>query len=367
MPDAQTTARLAALRARMKETGTGLLALGPGPNMHWVAGFHPHADERPCLLLVTQDQAGFLMPVLNAAGSREETDLPFWTWADADGPDAALQQALAALGSTTARHIAVDEAMRADFALLLLDAMPQAAHGFARDTLGVLRLRKDASEQASLRAEAAIADTAMEAIFAAIRPGVTEADLATIARGIFKDHGATPMFTIVGAGGNGAFPHHHTGGTVLKMGDAVVIDIGARAGAFSSDITRMAVLGQGPADYDRVHAVVEAAVQAALDICRPGVRASALDRAARAVIEYAGYGPNFVHRLGHGMGLEGHEPPWISESSDTILEAGMVFSIEPGIYLEGRFGLRLEDIVILQDDGPEVLSRLARSVFRAPA
>ncbi|MCC5976235.1 MAG: M24 family metallopeptidase, partial [Rubellimicrobium sp.] len=142
--------------------------------------------------------------------------------------------------------------------------------------------------------------------------------------------------------------------------------IGARAGDFSSDITRMAVLGDGPAGYDEVHAVVEAAVQAALGICRPGVRASELDRAARAVIEEAGFGPQFMHRLGHGMGLEGHEPPWISESSDAILQPGMVFSIEPGIYLEDRFGLRLEDIVILQEDGPEVLSRLPLTGGRFP-
>ncbi len=358
--------RLAALRARMKETGTDLVALGPGPNMHWVAGFHPHADERPCLLMVTADRAGFLMPALNAAGSRDLTSLPFWTWADAEGPDAALQQALAALSATTARKVAVDEAMRADFALLLLDALPQAGHSFASETLGALRLCKDAGEQEALRREAAIADAAMEAIFAAIRPGMTEADLAAVARGIFKDHGALPLFTIVGAGRNGAFPHHHTGDTVLKPGDAVVIDIGARAGDFSSDITRMAVLGDGPTGYDEVHAVVEAAVQAALAICRPGIRASDLDRAARAVIEEAGFGPQFVHRLGHGMGLEGHEPPWISESSDTILQPGMVFSIEPGIYLEDRFGLRLEDIVILQEDGPEVLSRLPRDVIRVP-
>jgi len=364
---AQNSTRLAALRARMAATGTDLVALGPGPNMHWVAGFHPHADERPCLLMVSHDTAGFLMPVLNAAGSREQTDLPFWTWADAEGPDAALQQALAVTGATTARRVAVDEAMRADFALLLLDALPQAGHAFASETLGALRLCKDETEQAELRAEAAIADAAMQAIYAAIRPGMAEADLAAIARGVFKDHSAQPMFTIVGAGRNGAFPHHHTGDTILKDGDAIVIDIGAKAGAFSSDITRMAVVGKPPADYDRVHAVVEAAVAAALATCKPGVRACDVDRAARQVIEDAGYGPQFVHRLGHGMGLEGHEPPWISESSQTVLETGMVFSIEPGIYIEGRFGLRLEDIVILQDDGPEVLSRLPRDAHRVLA
>lgn len=359
--------RLPDLRARMRATRTDLIALGPGPNMHWLAGFHPHADERPCLLLVTQSGAGFLMPVLNAAGSRAHTDLPFWTWSDAEGPAAALRAALADLDANAARKVAVDEAMRADFALLLLDAVPGAQHAFAAETLGALRLCKDGGEQAELRRESTIADEAMQAAFAALRPGISETDLAAVARDVFRNHRATPLFTIVGAGANCAFPHHHTGGTLLRLGDAVVIDIGARSGDFSSDITRMAVLGDGPEGYAEVHAVVEAAVQAALAACRPGVSARSIDRAARAVIEAAGYGPQFVHRTGHGMGLEGHEPPWITDTSQTILEAGMVFSIEPGIYLEGRFGIRLEEIVILHEDGPEVLSKLSRDVFHAPA
>ncbi|MCX7302542.1 MAG: M24 family metallopeptidase [Rhodobacterales bacterium] len=354
--------RLTALRSSMAATGTDLIALGPGPNMHWALGFHTHADERPCFLMVTKDKAGFLMPVLNAADARARSNLPMFTWADADGPDAALQQALAGLGATTARKVAVDETMRADFALLLLDAMPQAQHSFAAETLGALRMRKDAGEQQELRDNSAIADEAMQAIFAAIKPGMKESDLAAIAIGVFKDHGAAPLFTIVGAGMNGAYPHHHTGDTVLKEGDAVVIDIGARRGAFSSDITRMVVMGEPPADYTRVHAVVEQAVQAALAAAQPGARASTVDKAARDVITTAGYGEYFVHRTGHGMGLEGHEPPYITETSDLILEPGMVFSIEPGIYLTGRFGVRLEDIVILQENGPEVLSCLPRTV-----
>lgn len=366
MPAPPIADRLSRLRAAMAAQGTDLVALGPGPNMHWVAGFHPHADERPCLLLVTRDKAGFLMPALNAAGSREQTDLPFWTWTDAEGPDAALQQALADLGATTARRVDVDEAMRSDFALLLLDALPQAGHGFARDTLGELRLCKDAAEQDELRRNAAISDEAMSAIFAALRPGMTEEEVAAVARDVFRNHGAEPLFTIVGAAANGAFPHHHTGDTVLRTGDVIVLDIGARKGAFSSDITRMACLGEPPPDYGRVHAVVEAAVEAALAACRPGVPASTLDRAARRVIEDAGFGPQFVHRLGHGMGLEGHEPPWISEASGTILRPGMVFSIEPGIYIEGRFGLRLEEIVILHEEGPEILSRLPRDLHVVP-
>ncbi|MCC7320170.1 MAG: aminopeptidase P family protein [Rubellimicrobium sp.] len=357
--------RLAALRARMQETGTDLLALGPGPNMLWLAGFFPHPDERPCLLLVTADGAGFLMPALNAADSRARADLPMWTWADADGPGEALAQALADLRATTARKVAVDETMRADFALLLLDALPQAGHALAQDTLGALRLRKDAGEQDELRMNAAIDDAAVRAVLAAIRPGMTERELAAIAIQVFKDNGASALFTIVGAGANGSYPHHSTGETVIRDGDAVVIDLGARKGNFSSDITRMAVVGTPPADYDRVHATVEAAVQAALAAARPGVRACEVDRAARSVIEAAGYGEYFVHRTGHGMGLEGHEPPWITDTSQTILETGMVFSIEPGIYLPGRFGVRLEEVVILQEDGPEVLSGLPRDAHRA--
>lgn len=357
--------RLAALRARMKATGTDLIALGPGPNMLWTVGFHPHPDERPCLLLVTQKAAGFLMPALNAAEARAKSGLPMWTWADADGPDDALQQALGALKATTARKVAVDETMRADFALPLLDALPQATHAFATETLGSLRMCKDAGEQEDLRRNAAIDDAAMQAVWAALKPGMTEADLAAVALQCFRDHGATPLFTIVGAGPNGAFPHHATGDTLLKAGDAIVIDIGARKGHFSSDITRMAVIGDPPADYDRVHGVVEAAVQAALAAAKPGVAACAVDAAARGVIEAAGYGEYFVHRTGHGMGLEGHEPPYISESSRVILQPGMVFSIEPGIYLPDRFGVRLEEVVILQEDGPEVLSKLPRAAWRA--
>lgn len=362
-----TNPRLSALRARMRATGTDLVALGPGPHMHWLAGFHPHADERPCLLMVSATGAGFLMPALNAAGSRAHSDLPFWPWADAEGPGTALARALDDLGIGAGARIGLDESMRADFALLLLDAIPGARHGFAAETLGALRLCKDATEQGELRREAAIADAALRATFDAIRPGLSERDLATIARDHFRASGASPLFTIIGAGPNGAFPHHQTGETLLRPGDAVVIDIGARSGDFSSDITRMAILGDGPEGYHAVHDVVEGAVQAALAACKPGARACDVDRAARSVIAEAGFGPDFVHRTGHGLGLEGHEPPWITETSNTVLEPGMVFSIEPGIYLQGRFGIRLEEIVILHDTGPEVLSSLPRQVHRAPA
>ncbi len=357
-----TDRRMAALRARMKATGTELLALSPGPHMDWLLGFHPHPDERPCLLLITDAAAAWLMPALNAEGMREKTDLPFHPWSDADGPDAALAAALGAVGAADARHVALDEAMRADFALLLLDALPGARHSFTAPTLGALRMVKDDAEIAALRDSAALADAAMQALLAAARPGISEAALAEVARSHFIDAGAAPSFWIVGAGGNGAFPHHQAGQRLLERGDAVVVDIGAVKDGFPSDITRMFAVGTPPEGYAEVHAVAEAAVQAAMQAARPGVRARDVDAAARGVIADAGYGQYFVHRTGHGIGIEGHEPPWITSTSDTVLEEGMTFSIEPGIYLPGRFGIRLEEIVVLRADGPEVLSSLPRDL-----
>ncbi len=361
----QTTRKLELLRQRMRQTGTGLLAIAPGSHMDWVLGFHPHPDERPCLLLIAPETEAFLMPALNAEGTREFTDIAFYNWSDAEGPDGALQEVLQAIGATAPVRVGLDETMRADFALLLLKFLPaDTIHDFTGPTLGGLRMKKDAGEYAKLKMNAAIADRAMEAAFATIKAGMTENQVAAEIRSQFSVQGAAPAFWIVGAGPNGAFPHHSASDRVIQEGDAVVIDIGGRKSGFPSDITRMAVIGLPPEGYGEIHAIVEKAVQAALKAARPGVMAKEVDFAARKVISDAGYGEYFVHRTGHGMGIDGHEPPYITATSETILEEGMVFSIEPGIYLPGRFGIRLEDIVILRADGPEVLSSLSRDARR---
>ena len=356
-------ARLARLRQRMMETGTDLVALPPGAHLGWLTGVAPFADERPCLALIGLRGAGWLMPGLNAADVRQHTDWPFWEWADETGPDAALQAALAALGPV--RRLSLDETMRADHALLLLDALPGVTRSFAAETVGSLRLRKDAAEIAALRENARIADLAQTALRAALRPGVTERDLADAARAAFRAEGAAPEFTIVGAGANGAFPHHHTGATVIRPGDAIVCDIGARKDGYYSDITRMAVCGPAPEGFAEVHAVVDAAVAAALAAIRPGVTARSVDAAARGVIEAAGYGAYFTHRTGHGVGQEIHEAPYITGVSDVVLEPGMVFTIEPGIYLPGRFGVRLEEVAVVTETGAEILSTLSRAAHIA--
>ncbi|QDY70454.1 M24 family metallopeptidase [Qingshengfaniella alkalisoli] len=356
--------RLDMLRERMAAESVDLVAIGPGAHMDWLLGFHPHPDERPCLACVSATGAAFLMPALNAEGTRAQTDLPFFNWTDAEGPVSAFNDLLVSLNAADAQRIALDETMRADFAALVQDALPHAAREFSATTIGALRMRKDAAEFDVLKRNALIADKAMRAGWAAMKPGMTELEVAQIIRAEFTAQGAKPLFSIVGTGGNGAFPHHQTGDTVLKDGDSVVMDIGGGMDSYSysSDMTRMAVLGTPPVGYEEVHAIVEAAVQAAMKAARPGVKAHEVDDAARGVITEAGYGEYFVHRTGHGMGVEVHEQPYLTSVSQTILEEGMVFSIEPGIYIPGRFGIRLEDIVILRSDGPEILSELPRDL-----
>jgi len=361
----RTTERLAKLRSKMAATGADLVALGPSANTAWVLGFHTYPDERAAILLISPTAEACLMPALNAEASRDNTDIRFFEWADADGPDAALAAALDHVGARGAKKVVLDETMRADFAMLVLDALPGAAHAFTLPTVGTLRMHKDDADFAVLKENALINDRAMQAGFAALRPGVTEQDIADTICAEFTANGAKPHFWIVGANENGAFPHHHTSGRVIHSGDAVVMDIGAQKGEFPSDMTRMAILGDGPEGYAEIHAIVETAVRAGLAAAKPGARACDVDNAARGVITDAGYGQYFVHRTGHGLGLTGHEPPYITGSSDVVLDEGMVFSIEPGIYLPGRFGVRLEEIVFLRSDGPEILSDLPRDLYVA--
>lgn len=354
--------RLTRLRKSMRATCVDLVALGPGAHLTWLTNVRPHADERPLLYCVTEHYAGFLMPELEADSARQQTDLPFHTWNDAEGPVAAFADLLVTANADSSKSIVLDEAMRADFAALVQEALPDATCQFTASTIGALRMRKDKTEYEVLKRNALSADTAMQCAWAAMRVGMTEADVASIIRESFKSQGATPLFTIIGAGGNGAFPHHHTGNNHLKSGDIVVMDIGGGMDGYSSDMTRMASMGTASSEYHRIHAIVESAVQAAMTAARPGVKAHVVDDAARQVITEAGFGEYFVHRTGHGMGIEVHETPYITSSSQTILDEGMVFSIEPGIYLPGQFGLRLEDIVILRKDGPEIFSQLPRDL-----
>lgn len=360
---AKTGERVLQLRSKMAATGADLLAVAPGPNMQWLLGFSPHPDERPCLLLITANEWAFLTPALNADGLRSQCNVPLFSWDDATGAGAALTAAIGALNAHNLKNVILDETMRADFALLLLEQFDKPVHHFTGATLGALRMHKDADEYTALKKNALIADRALYAGLNKLSVGMTEAELVGHIKQGFTDQETSILFGIAATGGNGAFPHHQAGARAIQANEPVLIDLGGVFEGYPSDMTRMAMIGQPSETYQKIHSVVEKAVQAALAAARPGVLAKDVDAAARNVISDAGYADYFVHRTGHGLGLEIHEGPFISASSETVLQSGMVFSIEPGIYLPDQFGIRLEDIVILRDDGPEILSALPRDLI----
>jgi Xaa-Pro aminopeptidase len=348
--------RLNALLVAMQGVGVELAAIGPTANMRYLAGFAPHADERLCLLLISPQATRAVVPKLNAeewaahSGLVQRVD----TWADEEGPANALAAALT--GLLPVKTLAIDGAMRADFLLPLLAAGAQEI--IAVDALiAPLRARKSPEEIEALARAAAQADRAMQAAVAACQPGVSEAEVAWAAEEAFRRDGAEEVsFTLVAAGANAAYPHHHSSQRILQKGEAVLIDIGASLEGYKSDITRMVFLGDPPTEFLEAYAAVLMANERGRAAVRPGITAREVDYAARSTLEAKGYGPHFIHRTGHGLGMEVHEPPWITATGATLLEAGMVFSIEPGVYYPGRFGIRIEDIMAVTEAGGRCLT-----------
>ncbi len=349
--------RMNILRAAMANADVDIVAIAPSDMMRYLAGYASYPDERVCMLLVSQHTAAAVVPALNAGEWRAHTNLPLHIWADNEGPQTALSAALSALDVSRIRRLAVDGEMRADFLLPLLKAAGNPEVITLAGLGAPLRLCKSSTEIELLQAAAAQADRAMQAAIEACRPGVTEAQVAWAAEQAFRMNGADYVcFTLVASGPNSAFPHHRSGQRVLQLGDAIIIDIGASLNHYKSDITRVVHLGEPSPEFLKAYEAVLRANEAARAVVRPGVSAATVDRAARTVLETAGYGEYFVHRTGHGLGLSTHEPPWIMAGNEQPLEEGMVFSIEPGVYLPGQFGIRIEDIVVVTASGARVLT-----------
>lgn len=353
--------------AAMRAAGVDVLAVSPGDDLRYLIGYTPHRDERACLLLLAGAQAAFLVPELNATQAREHVQLPIFTYADSAGPEAAARDALGSFASP--RTVAVADDMRADELLLLQRLWPDARYRPGSEVTAPLRMQKSAEEIAELRRAARVADAGVVEAFRALRPGITERDLAEISTRAMREAGArgAAFDPIVGTGPNSAYPHHATSDRAVRAGEPVLMDTGGRVGGYVSDITRMAFLGQPPARYREVHAVVEEAVRAAIAAARPGAPLRDVDRAAREVITRAGYGQYFTHRTGHGIGLSEHEPPSVHGDNPVPIEEGMAFTIEPGIYLPGEFGVRLEEAVVITAAGSERLSELPRDAWVVPA
>ncbi|MEV6608442.1 Xaa-Pro peptidase family protein [Kutzneria sp. NPDC051319] len=338
--------------------GVDALLVSPGSDLRYLLGAGGSSFERlTCLVLPAAGSAAepaLVVPKLEQPGyagvPTEALGVHVATWVDGEDP----YRLVADLLKGTAKSMAVTDMMPALHALGLRDAVPDARQGLAGPVLRELRMRKDDGEIEALRKAGAAIDRVHARMGEWLRPGRTEAEVgADIAAAIVEEGHEVAEFVIVGSGPNGASPHHGVSDRVIEAGDVVVVDIGGPVPeGYNSDSTRTYSVGvPGFDDVMDTYAVLKNAQQAAVDAAGPGVTAEAVDAAARDVIADAGFGEYFVHRTGHGIGLDVHEDPYIVSGNDLVLEVGMAFSVEPGIYLPGRWGARIEDIVVVSEEG----------------
>jgi Xaa-Pro aminopeptidase len=335
-----------ALRAR----GLAALLLSPSADLAYLAGYRIHTSERlTCLVIGADGESALVVPELESPRAKAAApDLQQRTWAETDDPYAVVAALITAPGD-----VAVADQMWSLFVLRLQAALDGRGFQLASLITRGLRMRKDAYEREALRAVSAAADRAFPRLLQSEFAGRTEREVGAELATLLREEGHDEVtFTIVASGPNGASPHHETGDRRISRGDAVVLDFGGTRDWYCSDITRSVHVGDGVNDeVRRVHDVVRRSQEAGYAAARTGATAASVDAASRRVIDDAGYGERFIHRTGHGIGLDGHEHPYLVRGNDEPLEPGMAFSIEPGIYIPGRFGIRIEDIAILGDDG----------------
>jgi Xaa-Pro aminopeptidase len=369
-----TVERVQAARDTAAELGVDLVVVTPGSDLRYLCGYDAHAMERLTALVVPRRGEPLLVvPRLEApmvaASPAGGLGLDVLAWDETDDPFARLAaDATARLGAAPAR-VAVGNRTWAEHALGLQRALPGAALELAAPVLDRLRTVKSPAEVEELAAAGAAIDRVHARMAEWLTVGRTEAEIgADIAAAILDEGHVGVDFTIVGSGPNGASPHHDLSDRRVEEGDVVVVDIGGQtATGYRSDSTRTYAVGREPgADVAEWYAVLQAAQEAATAAVRPGVPCEAIDAVARDLITDAGWGEQFLHRTGHGIGLDSHEAPYLVAGNDTPLVAGMAFSIEPGIYLAGRCGARIEDIVVCTADGVRTLNERPRDLAVLP-
>jgi Xaa-Pro aminopeptidase len=356
--------RAGAVRERMTETGVDALMLSLGADMPWLTGYVAMPLERLTVFVLRADgEAVLLVPELEAPRVAAAPDLfEIRPWGELEDP---VGIACGMLPSQDAR-VGISDRAWASFLLAFQARTPAASWLKASEVTSDLRAVKDGSELESLRAASAAADRVAVALQAGdIRLlGRTESEVSEeIGNRLISEGHEQVNFAIVGSGPNGASPHHHAGPRTIEGGDVVVCDFGGALAlegdvGYCSDVTRTVTVGE-PSDPEvlRCYEILQEAQEAAVEAVVPGATAQSVDAAARRVIDEAGYGDRFIHRTGHGIGIEEHEDPYIVSGNQTALEAGHCFSVEPGIYLPGRFGMRLEDIVAVTGTGVERLNK----------
>jgi Xaa-Pro aminopeptidase len=360
-------ARLGDAAAAAARAGLDALLLAPGPDLRYVAGYDAHAQERLTCLVVQADGDPFLvLPRLELRGAQASPagalGLEMIPWDETDDPYAMIASRL---GKPAA--VGLSDQMWAFMVLRFQAAMPGTRSGLAGAALGPMRSRKSPAEVAALREAGRAIDRVHERVPEWLRAGRTEAQVAAdITDAILAAGHLRVDFTIVGSGPNAAIPHHTASDRVLLAGDVVVVDIGGTMpSGYCSDCTRTYVIGEPPDGFEAYYQVLKDAQEAACAAVRPGVSAESVDAAAREPITAAGYGEYFVHRTGHGIGLETHEDPYIVAGNTEPLQPGHAFSVEPGIY-PGHHGARIEDIVVCTDTGCERLNSVSRELVSVP-
>lgn len=362
----ESTSHVDQLRAAMRANGIKTTAIVPGANLQYLLGLSIHGSERLALAFVPH--AGPLAMVLPAleqprAAAEAQADIRFYTWHDAEGFERALARCAADLD--LGGRLGIEYGAMRVFELRALEGVATVEAEDATHLLAGLRMVKDAAELRAMRAAVQAAELGLRAAIEAIRPGVTEREVADVWEQAMREAGSEgPSFaTIVASGPNSANPHHTTSDRRLREGELIILDGGARVGGYISDITRTVALGTPSDEACRIYEIVRAANEAGRAAVQPGASGASIDAAARQVIAEAGYGDYFVHRTGHGIGIETHEPPYLHSASTEPLPVGATFTIEPGVYVAGVAGVRIEDDVVLTADGVEILTTFERELI----
>lgn len=343
----------------MSDRGVDAALLTAGSDLPYFSGYTAMPLERITALVVPSEGSPALFVPRLEAPRVKPGDFEIIPWDETDEPIGMIGQRL-----NGAQKIAVGDTTWSAFLLEFQSHLPAAEWTLASDLTRELRMRKEPEELAHLRAAAEATDRVIARIPDEVRfAGRSELEVAKDFTRLTVEEGHDmAMFTIIASGPNSASPHHETGNRLIQEGDMVVCDFGGTVSGYHSDVTRTFVVGEPTVRQREIHDVVRASNQAGRDTIAPGVACSEVDRVARAVIEDAGYGEYFIHRTGHGIGLDGHEHPYIVAGNDQQLEEGMTFSIEPGIYIPGEFGVRIEDIVACDGVGIDDLNKAPRAL-----
>jgi Xaa-Pro aminopeptidase len=416
IPPERYEARLAAAREALAAAEADAVLVGVGADLRWLTGYEAPPLERLTMLVLPRDgHAALIVPRLELARAAcaeavEDGAVGLVAWDETDDPVALIPPIVAgrvttysgrdpfdepgggrfgqpgghragpppapggaAVGASSRppdgghRRLLVSDRLWASFLLRLQGAFAGAAFNLASTVLRELRMQKDADEVALLRQAAGAADRVIDALVAGRLVGRSEIDLAREVRDRLVAEGHdSAAFSIVGSGPNSASPHHEASERIVEGGEPIVFDIGGTIGGYGSDVTRTIWVSGGEAEPDaefrHLYGVVQRAQEQAVAAVRPGVTCERIDAVARDVITAEGYGPRFIHRTGHGIGLEEHEDPYIVAGNAERLREGFAFSVEPGIYLDGRYGARIEDVVVCGPDGPDVLNAVPREL-----